>query len=77
MGRGEWSHVSVLRDGCVPAYKCENIGDGRVWIDAQDTQRLPPKHISGKYEINLNGKHLEGTFVAKRKSADPPPRVCM
>jgi hypothetical protein len=77
MGRGEWSHVYVLRDGCVPAYRCESIAEGKVWIDAPDTQHLPPKHISGKYEIDLNGKHLEGTFLAKRKSEERPLRLCM
>jgi len=74
IGQGKWSAVSVIDDGCVPDGKCPNIADGRVWIDALDT---PPKHISGKYEIKLNGKLLEGTFLAKRRDRKHPLRLCM
>lgn len=74
VGQGKWSYVSVFPDGCVPSDKCESIADGRVWIDVLDT---PPKHISGKYEIKLNGKLLEGTFLAKRRIRKPPLRLCM
>jgi len=76
-GQGKWSNIYVLRDGCVPDGKCESIADGRVWIDAPDTQDAPPKHISGRYEINLNGTHLEGTFLAKRHFRRHPLRLCM
>jgi hypothetical protein len=62
IGQGKWSDVSVFADGCVPDGKCQSIAHGRVWIDALDT---PPKHISGRYEIKLNGKLIEGTFLAK------------
>jgi hypothetical protein len=72
IGQGRWSDVHVYRNGCVPGY-CESIADGRVWIDALDT---PPKHISGKYEIKLNGEILEGTFLAKRKATRLPLRLC-
>jgi len=71
-GQGKWYEMGVFRDGCVPA-KCETIADGRVWIDALDT---PPKHISGKYEIKLNGRLLEGTFFAKRRARNPLPGAC-
>lgn len=74
IGQGKWSEVSVFRDGCVPDGKCESIADGRVWIDALDT---PPKHISGKYEIKLNGKVLEGVFGAKIRARKHPLRICM
>src|SRR5580704_9968368 len=63
-GQGEWSDVYVYRDGCVPDGKCDSIAVGKVWIDASDTGDAPPKRISGKYEIDLNGKHLEGPFVS-------------
>src|SRR5215475_8156687 len=53
IGQGKWSDVSVFADGCVPDGKCQSMAHGRVWIDALDS---PPKHISGKYEIKLNGK---------------------
>jgi len=74
VGQGKWSDVYVFRDGCVPDGKCESIADGRIWIDPLDT---PPKDMSGKYEINLNGKLLEGRFLAKRRVRKPPLRLCM
>ena len=78
VGQMKWSAVSVFRDGCVPDGKCESIADGKVWIDA-DTPDAghTPKRISGKYEISLNGKHLEGPFVAKRHVSKHPLRLCM
>jgi hypothetical protein len=74
VGQGKWSDVHVFRDGCLPDGKCESVANGRVWIDALDT---PRKHISGKYEIKLNGKLLNGAFVAKRRVRKPPLRLCM
>ena len=74
IGEGKWSDIYVFRDGCLPDGKCQSIAPGRVWIDAPDT---PSKHISGKYEITLNGKLLEGTFVAKRRDRKPALRLCM
>lgn len=74
IGQGKWSDVSVFNDGCIPDGKCPSIAHGRVWIDALDA---PPKHISGKYEIKLNGKLLEGNFLAKRRDRKHPLRICM
>ena len=74
IGQGKWSDVSVFADGCFPDGKCQSIAHGRVWIDARET---PPKHISGKYEITLNGKLVEGTFLAKRRDRKHPLRICM
>jgi hypothetical protein len=74
IGQEKWSNIYVHRDGCVPDGKCESIADGRVWIDALDT---PLKHISGKYEIKLNGNLLEGTFLAKMRIRKHPLRACM
>jgi hypothetical protein len=74
IGQGKWSDVSVFADGCVPDGKCKSIAHGRVWIDALET---PPKHISGKYEIKLSDKIVEGTFVAKRRDRKHPLRLCM
>jgi len=75
-----WSDVYVFRDGCVPDGKCDSIADGKLWVDASDmpdTGDKPSKRISGKYEIDLNGKHLEGRFVAKRHVSKHPLRLCM
>jgi hypothetical protein len=77
IGQGRWSNVYVHRDGCVPDGKCESIADGKVWIDTPDEQDTQVKRISGKYEINLNGKHLEGTFLVKRHDRRHPLRLCM
>ena len=79
-GQGKWSDVFVYRVGCVPDGKCEHIALGKVWIDAWDTSDTgdaSPKRISGKYEIDLNGKHLEGVFLAKEHTSKHPLRVCM
>jgi hypothetical protein len=80
IGQGKWSYVYVFRDGCIPDGKCEKNADGKVWIDAWDTAGAdegPPKRISGKYEVDLNGKHLEGEFTAKLHSYKHPFRLCM
>jgi hypothetical protein len=76
-GQGKWSDIYVFRDGCVPDGKCESIADGKVWIDATDKQHTQPKRVAGKCEINLNGKHLEGTFLAKRRVRRRSLRLCM
>ncbi|HEU5413562.1 MAG TPA: hypothetical protein VFW31_07385 [Candidatus Angelobacter sp.] len=80
IGQGQWSKIYVFPDGCVPDGKCKSIASGRVWIDGQDAQgnqNTPPTHISGKYEIKLNSKHLEGAFVAKLHNRKRPLRICM
>jgi hypothetical protein len=80
LGQGKWSNVHVYSDGCVPDGKCEPIAHGEVWIDAWDTSdtgNAPPKRVSGKYEIDLNGKHLEGPFLAKEHTSKHPLRLCM
>jgi len=76
-GQGKWSDIYVLRDGCVPDGKCASIADGRVWIGPPDPQDARPKHISGKYEINLNGNILKGNFVARRRRRKSSLRLCM
>jgi hypothetical protein len=64
-GQGEWQEVAVYKDGCTPE-KCDSVGHGKVWIDGPPGPEEPaPTKISGKYEIELGSKHLEGNFVAK------------
>jgi hypothetical protein len=80
IGQGKWSDVVVLPNGCVPDGKCEGIARGKIWIDVWDAPGAgdpPPKRISGKYEIDLNGKHLEGQFAVKRRIPNRAERVCM
>lgn len=64
LGQGRWSDVSVYSNGCISG-KC--VAHGKVWIDGAllGPEDPPPKRISGKYELDLNGKHLEGDFVAR------------
>jgi hypothetical protein len=79
--QGMWINVSVFRNGCVPDGKCESIARGKVLIDPWDMQdysrQPPPKRISGKYEIDMKGKHLEGSFVLKQYHRKHPLRLCM
>jgi hypothetical protein len=74
----KWSDAYVLPDGCVPDGKCESNGKGGVWIDKWDDNAsgATPRLISGKYEIEVNGKKLRGTFAAKLFSRKKPIRLC-
>jgi len=71
----KWADVFVYRKGCAADGKCEITARGRVWLDAEATPGA--KRISGKYEIDLNGQHLNGQFVAKRHEYKYPPRICI
>jgi hypothetical protein len=80
IGQGRWSDAFVLPNGCVPDGKCETIAKGKVWIDPWDTEnelKPVPKRITGKYEIDLNGHHLEGRFSATEHTRKYPLRLCM
>jgi hypothetical protein len=71
---------TILAESSARTEVIESIAHGKVWIDAWDTSDtggVPPKRISGKYEIDLNGKHLQGSFVAKEHSRERPLRLCM
>jgi len=80
IGQGMWRDVVVYRGGCIPDGKCESIARGRVWIDMPDEpseEMAPPKIISGKYEIELDAKHIEGRFALKQHHRKQPLRICM
>ena len=77
LGQGNWSETYVFPDGCVPDGKCKSIGKGKIWINTWDPDDAPPKHLSGKYELKLNGKHLEGSFLVERHDRKHPVRLCM
>ncbi|HTT32266.1 MAG TPA: hypothetical protein VMH48_01575 [Methylomirabilota bacterium] len=70
----KWSDVFVYRNRCAADGKCEVIAHGKVWLDAGATPAA--ERVSGKYEIDLNGQHLEGRFVAKRHRYKHAPRIC-
>ena len=79
IGQGKWSYVKVLPKGCLPEGKCESIGQGKLWIDDWNTEGTlnpVPKRISGKYEVDLDGKHLVGNFVAKENYRKYGTRLC-
>ena len=70
-----WQDVYVYRDGCIADGKCEVLAHGKVWLD--DVPMPDARRVSGKYEIELNGQHLRGQFVAKRHDHKNPLRLCM
>jgi hypothetical protein len=55
-----WEDVSAER--CVSVGKCEAATHARIWLD-----KVGPndKRVSGKYDVEFGGEHLEGTFVLK------------
>lgn len=80
LGEGRWSDVEVYSDGCVPDGKCGVIAHGRVWIEdsnAPQTKHGAPRKISGRYVIELNGKSVAGTFIAKYRRGRRIVRICM
>ena len=79
IGQGKWSYVSVLPKGCLPKGNCEGLGQGKVWIDDWNTEGTfnpVPERISGKYEVDLDAKHLAGRFVAKLNGRKYGSRLC-
>ena len=78
--QGTWSDILVYGNGCIPDGKCEPIANGKVWIDdwnAPNTEDPYPKSISGKYDIDLASKHLQGSFVAGERTHPRARRFCM
>ena len=83
IGQGQWLTTYVLPPGCVDTRNCKVIAHGRIWIDPWDDEQgkrdAPPERITGKYEIDLNGKHFKGHFAVqeKRRTSAESVRVCM
>jgi len=75
VARDEWKDVKAYRNGCTADGKCEVLAHGRIWLDNEIT---PDGHrIAGKYEIDLAGQQIRGTFTAERRLYKHPPRICM
>ena len=72
---GEWLDVAVYPKGCSANAKCDSVAHGKLWFDAE--HRPGATRISGKYDIDLNGRHLKGQFLARRRQYKTPPRICM
>jgi hypothetical protein len=68
-----WFDVYVSHKGCrADGSKCQPLSQGRLWLNkgASDGKR-----ISGKYELDLDGRHLQGQFVAKERKQTSA-RIC-
>jgi hypothetical protein len=57
---------------CSADGKCEEASHARVWVNEEKGKN---KHISGKYEVDFSGQHLEGPFVVKYRKYKPLP-IC-
>jgi hypothetical protein len=69
-----WSDVLVVGEGCSASGtgECESRGFGKIWLDEGATDS---KRISGKYEVDFNGKHVKGEFTAKKRKPSAT-RIC-
>jgi len=75
VAREEWKDVNVYRNGCAADGKCEVLAHRRIRLDNEITPDGP--HVAGKYEIDLTGRQLHGTFTAERHLYKHPLRICM
>jgi hypothetical protein len=55
-----WEDVFAKR--CFSAGKCEAATHARIWLDKGKPN---DKHVSGKYDVDFGGQHLEGKFLVK------------
>jgi hypothetical protein len=60
-----WEDVSAER--CFAARKCEAATRARIWLDKGDAK---DKRVSGKYDVDFGGQHLEGKFLVKYRKQD-------
>jgi hypothetical protein len=58
-----WEDVYAER--CTPLGKCEAASHARIWLDKAGPK---DKRVSGKYELDLGGQHLEGNFLLKYRN---------
>jgi hypothetical protein len=58
--REVWEDVSAER--CFSGGKCELAAHARIWLDKGNPT---DKRVSGKYDANFAGQHLEGSFLVK------------
>ncbi|MGB7280848.1 MAG: hypothetical protein WBE13_01195 [Candidatus Acidiferrum sp.] len=52
----------VFAERCLSDGKCELATHARIWLDKG---RPNDKHVSGKYDVEFGGQHLEGRFLVK------------
>ena len=69
-----WTDVFVFRGGCSPRGGCGILATGKFWLDSEAGSEA--KRISGKYDIDLDGRHLLGQFQARLHRYRNPPRLC-
>ncbi len=63
----KWKDVSGERRS--PGGKSERATNPRIWLGEGGKNS---SHISGKYQVDFGGQHLEGQFVAKYRKHSPP-----
>jgi len=61
-----WEDAST--EQCSPDGKCESATNARVWLDKGKPN---DKHVSGRYDVNFGGQHLEGGFLVKYRKEKP------
>ncbi len=52
---------------CGSRGKCESVTHARIWLDKGNAS---DSHVSGKYEVEFNSKHLAGQFFTKYLEED-------
>jgi hypothetical protein len=59
----------VLAMRCSSDNKCEERTRGKIWLNRVKGK---VKRISGRYEVDVGGRHFEGLFTTKIRKAKPP-----
>jgi hypothetical protein len=62
---GNWLDAKGKR--CSADGKCEEASQARIWLNRTKGY----KHISGRYELDLGGQHIQGQFAAKYRKHKP------
>jgi hypothetical protein len=62
-----WLNVQGKR--CSGVGKCEDAAQAKIWLNET---KGSTKRVSGKYEAEFSGEHLEGRFRVKYRRKNPP-----
>jgi hypothetical protein len=69
----EWLDVHVYGDGCTLDGKCELLANGKIELSKISSDE---RRVSGRYELELGGKHLHGQFAVAVRRHKGPPEIC-
>lgn len=61
----DWEDVAAER--CGTDGKCERAIQAKIWLNKSNPD---DKRVSGKYDVNFQGQHVEGTFVVKYRKIE-------